>query len=55
MKWLKLFEDFEEIQGKKKILIIIDVQKSFRQYFTEMYLYKLKKYLQSLTSFLSFF
>lgn len=46
MKWLKLFEDFEEVKGDKKILIIIDVQKSFRQYFTEMYLYRLKKYCE---------
>ena len=44
MRYLKLFENFEE---EKSVLIIIDVQKSFRKFFTEMYLHELKKYCQT--------
>jgi hypothetical protein len=39
MRRLKLFESF-----KDDILIIVDVQKSFKKYFNEMYLYEVKKY-----------
>ena len=40
MRYLKTFES----HNNKDILIIVDVQKSFRSFFTEMYLSKLKKY-----------
>lgn len=39
MRYLKTFENINS-----KNLIIIDVQKSFRKFFSEMYLYELKKY-----------
>lgn len=39
MNYIKLFENFN-----KKSLIIVDVQKSFKKFFTEMYLNQLKKY-----------
>ena len=39
MQYLKLFENFQN-----ETLIIVDVQKSFRKFFTEMYLHELKKY-----------
>jgi len=39
MKHLKLFENFGS-----KVLLIVDVQKSFRKFFSEMYLHELKKY-----------
>jgi len=42
MQYLKVFENFEN-----DILIIVDVQKSFRKFFTEMYLHELKKYCES--------
>jgi hypothetical protein len=41
MQYLRLFENFQD-----DILIIVDVQKSFRKFFTEMYLNELKKYCQ---------
>jgi len=40
MLFLKTFENFRN----DKTLLIVDVQKSFRKYFTEMYLHELKKY-----------
>lgn len=40
MKYIKAFENYKN----DSILIIVDVQKSFRKYFTEMYLYELRKY-----------
>lgn len=39
MRYLRTFENINS-----KNLIIIDVQKSFRKFFSEMYLYELKKY-----------
>jgi len=39
MRFLKTFESYNE-----DTLIIVDVQKSFRKYFSEMYLNELKKY-----------
>jgi len=39
MQYLKLFENFQE-----EVLLIVDVQKSFKKFFTEMYLHELKKY-----------
>ena len=44
MKYLKFFENFSE--KKSKILIIVDVQKSFKKFFTELYLSELKKICQ---------
>ena len=44
MKHIKIFEDFET---KNNILIVVDVQKSFRKFFTEMYLHEVKKYCKS--------
>jgi hypothetical protein len=40
MNYLKVFENF----NSTGTLIIVDVQKSFRKYFSEMYLHELKKY-----------
>lgn len=40
MKYLKLFETF----SKDRILIIVDVQKSFKKYFTDNYLAQLNEY-----------
>lgn len=37
---MKSFLDFDE----KSVLLIVDVQKSFREYFTEIFLHKLKEY-----------
>lgn len=45
MRYLKLFENY-----KKETLIIVDVQKSFRKFFTEMYLHELKKYCNQFDS-----
>jgi len=42
MQYLRLFENFQD-----DILIVVDVQKSFRKFFTEMYLNELKKYCQN--------
>ncbi len=39
MKNIKLFEEFNS-----KVLIIVDVQKNYRKFFTEMYLHELKNY-----------
>jgi hypothetical protein len=38
---LKLFENFQN-----EVLLIVDVQKSFRKFFTEMYIHELKKYCE---------
>jgi hypothetical protein len=40
MVYIKKFESFQS----DSILVIVDVQKSFRKYFSEMYLNELKKY-----------
>jgi hypothetical protein len=40
MKWIKTFENYNGI----KDLIIVDVQKAFSKYFTEMYINQLTKY-----------
>ena len=40
MRYIKTFESYE----KSDILIIIDVQKSFKKFFTEMYINQLTKY-----------
>lgn len=40
MRYIKKFENY----NNNSILIIVDVQRSFRKYFTEMYLHKLKEY-----------
>ncbi|MCK9476974.1 MAG: hypothetical protein M0R46_13685 [Candidatus Muirbacterium halophilum] len=39
MKYIRTFENYET-----SILIIVDVQKSFRKFFTDLYLNELKKY-----------
>lgn len=39
MNYIKLYENFQN-----ETLLIVDVQKSFRKFFTEMYLHELKKY-----------
>lgn len=44
MKYLKTFEKHKKTTST---LIIVDVQKSFRSFFTEMYLNKLKKYCKT--------
>jgi hypothetical protein len=41
MKYLKLFENFEK---SNSTLLVVDVQKSFKKFFNEMYLNELKKY-----------
>lgn len=43
MTYIKKFESFQN----ESILIIVDVQKSFRKYFSEMYLNELKKYCKT--------
>ena len=40
MRIIKTFENY----NKSSVLVIVDVQKSFRKFFTEMYLHELKKY-----------
>lgn len=40
MRYIKTFENYDN----KSTLLIVDVQKSFRKFFTEMYLHELKKY-----------
>lgn len=40
MKYIKAFEKY----NNQSTLIIVDVQKSFRKFFTEMYIHELKKY-----------
>lgn len=40
MKYLKHFESYTQ----NTTLIVVDVQKSFKKFFTEMYLHKLKEY-----------
>ena len=42
MNYIKLYENFQN-----DALLIVDVQKSFRKFFTEMYLNQLRKYCQS--------
>jgi hypothetical protein len=39
MKYLKVYENFGS-----DVLVIVDVQKSYRKFFSEMYLHELKKY-----------
>lgn len=46
MRRLKLFENFDE----SDTLIIVDVQKSFKKFFSEIYLNELKKYCQEFKS-----
>jgi hypothetical protein len=41
---------FENFNQKGDVLIIVDVQKSFRKFFTEMYLNELKKYCKNFKS-----
>lgn len=41
---LKLFREFKQ---NDSVLFIVDVQKSFRKFFSEMYLHELKKYCQN--------
>ena len=43
MNHIKLFEDF----GNETILLVVDVQRSFRRFFTEMYLNELNKYCEN--------
>ena len=40
MRYLKTFES----HSSKDILIVVDVQKSFKKFFNEIYLHELKKY-----------
>jgi len=42
MKYLKVYENFAN-----EVLLIVDVQKSYKKFFTEMYLHELKKYCQN--------
>ena len=42
MQYLKLFENFQN-----ENFIIVDVQKSLKKFFTEMYLHELKKYCEN--------
>lgn len=41
MRYLKLYENFN-----KEVLLIVDVQKSFRKFFTEIYLHNLMNYCE---------
>jgi len=42
MKYIKVYEDF----NRDGILIVVDVQKSFKKFFTDNYLSELKKYCE---------
>ena len=44
MKYIKVYEQFNN-----QVLLIVDVQKSFRKFFTEMYLHNLMKYCKNFT------
>lgn len=46
MKYLKLFEQMNE---QKSILLIVDVQKSFSKFFSELYITKLKEFSRKFT------
>lgn len=46
MRYIKKFENY----GQETNLLIVDVQKSFRKFFTELYLYKLNKLAESYTN-----
>jgi hypothetical protein len=46
MKYIKTFES----HSNESTLIIVDVQKSFSKYFTEMYLHKLKEYCKEFSN-----
>jgi hypothetical protein len=43
MRYIKIFENFNQ----SNVLIVVDVQRSFRKFFTEMYLNELKKYCKN--------
>ena len=45
MRYIKKFENY----NNNSILIIVDVQRSFRSFFTEMYIHKLKEYCKQFT------
>jgi hypothetical protein len=45
MKYLKVYENFAN-----EVLLIVDVQKSYKKFFTEMYLHELKKYCNNFTN-----
>jgi hypothetical protein len=47
MDFIKKWESFS---SNGEVLIIVDVQKSFRKFFTEMYLHKLKEYCKEFGS-----
>lgn len=44
MRYIKTFENHNK---NNDILIIVDVQKSFKKFFTEMYIHELKKYCKN--------
>ena len=46
MKYLKHFESYNQ----NTTLIVVDVQKSFKKFFTEMYLHKLKEYCKQFSN-----
>jgi hypothetical protein len=46
MRYIKTYENYSD----SSILIIVDVQKSFKKFFTEKYLNELKKYCQKFNS-----
>jgi hypothetical protein len=43
MRYIKIFENFNQ----SNVLIVVDVQRSFRKFFSEMYLNELKKYCKN--------
>jgi hypothetical protein len=46
MRYIKTFEN----HSNESTLIIVDVQKSFRKFFTEMYIHKLKEYCKEFSN-----
>lgn len=46
MRYIKAFENYDN----NSTLLVVDVQKSFRKFFTEMYLHELKKYCNHFTN-----
>lgn len=46
MRYIKIFENFNQ----SNVLIVVDVQRSFRKFFTENYVNELKKYCKNFTN-----
>lgn len=47
MRYIKTFENYDNVEST---LLVVDVQKSFRKFFSEMYLNELKKYCKQFSN-----